>query len=269
MIAGNRLAVITGGGTGIGATIAVQLAREGWDICLTYHRSGEEAAGVLAAIKDCGVVGAAFKCDVGVKAQVDSFYEAVLSTFGRAPDLLVNNAAVQTWAPLLELSEEDWDRVIQTNLKGCFLNTQRAAALMIADERGGRIVNIGSGSNKVPFPRLVDYTTSKGGVEMFTKVAAVELGSYGITVNCVAPGAIETARTLAEAPEYAETWASVTPLGRVGQPSDVADAVSFLASAQASFITGQTLTVDGGAFTKPNWPYSAAEQGRAKVAAGA
>ena len=111
---------------------------------------------------------------------------------------MVNNAGVQTWKPLLELEEHEWDRVIDTNLKGCFLCTQRAARHM-KDAGGGAIVNIGSGCNKVPFPNLVDYTASKGGIEMFTRVAAAELGQYGIRVNCVAPGAIEIERTKLEA----------------------------------------------------------------------
>jgi 3-oxoacyl-[acyl-carrier protein] reductase len=124
-------------------------------------------------------------------------------------------------------------------------------------EQGGVIINIGSGCNKVPFPRLVAYTASKGGIEMFTKVAAVELGEFGIRVNCVAPGAILIERTLQEHPEYAKTWGELTPLGRVGFTADVASVVAFLASDQSSYIAGQTIYVDGGLFTKPNWPYKA------------
>jgi NAD(P)-dependent dehydrogenase (short-subunit alcohol dehydrogenase family) len=119
---------------------------------------------------------------------------------------------------------------------------------------GAAIVNIGSGCNKWPFPKLVDYTASKGGIEAFTKSAAVELGARGIRVNCVAPGAIEIERTRTEIPDYAGTWARLTPLGRVGQPADVGHAVVFLASAASSFITGQTIWVDGGLFTRPVWP---------------
>jgi NAD(P)-dependent dehydrogenase (short-subunit alcohol dehydrogenase family) len=123
------------------------------------------------------------------------------------------------------------------------------------EQGGGSIVNIGSGCNKVPFPNLSSYTASKGGIEMFTKSAAIELAKYGIRVNCVAPGAIEIERTQREAPEYAKTWAGVTPLARVGQPLDVARAVAFLAGESADFITGQTLFVDGGLFSQPIWPY--------------
>ena len=120
---------------------------------------------------------------------------------------------------------------------------------------GGAIVNIGSGCNKWPFPNLVDYTASKGGIEMLTKVAAVELGPYRIRVNCVAPGAIEIERTKAESGDYAGTWSKLTPLGRIGTPRDVGKAVVFLASDDADFITGQTIWVDGGLFTRPVWPH--------------
>jgi NAD(P)-dependent dehydrogenase (short-subunit alcohol dehydrogenase family) len=194
-------------------------------------------------------------CDAGVRADVDRFYESLVCELGRAPDLLVNNAGVQTWSPLLELDEASWDRVIQTNLKGCFLNLQKVATLMIRDRHRGAIVNIGSGCNKVPFPNLIDYTASKGGIDQLTKAAAIELGPHGITVNCVAPGAIENERTRLESPDYAGTWARITPMRRVGQASDVAHAVLFFADEKSDFITGQTLYVDGGAFTTPNWPY--------------
>ena len=180
-------------------------------------------------------------------------FELVLRRFPRL-DILVNNAGIQTWAHLLEVSEEEWDRVINTNLKGCFLCTQQAARHM-KDHGGGVIVNIGSGCGKIPFPRLVAYTASKGAIEMFTKVSALELGPYSIRVNCVAPGAIVVERTLQEYPDYAKTWANATPLGRAGTPMDIGRAVAFLASDQASYISGQTIGVDGAAFTKPNWPY--------------
>jgi NAD(P)-dependent dehydrogenase (short-subunit alcohol dehydrogenase family) len=169
-------------------------------------------------------------------------------------DILVNNAGVQTWKPLLDLQESEWDRTIATNLKGCFLCTQRAARRM-KESGGGRIVNIGSGCNKLAFPNLVDYTASKGGIEMFTKVAAAELGKYGIAVNCVAPGAIEIERTKHEAGDYAGTWSKLTPLGRVGTPVDIGKTVAFLAGPGADFISGQTIWVDGGLFSKPAWPY--------------
>ena len=171
-------------------------------------RAGAEST--VAAISALGRRSFAVQANVGVAADVDRMFDEVLARFARL-DVHVNNAGVQTWKPLLDLQEAEWDRVIDTNLKGCFLCTQRAARHM-KDSGGGSIVNIGSGCNKIAFPNLVDYTASKGGIEMFTRVAGVELGPYGIRVNCVAPGAIEIERTKLEAGDYAGTWAKLTPL---------------------------------------------------------
>lgn len=256
-----EIAVVTGGGGHLGSAIALGLAGEGWDIVVTYLNDISECTDIVRRVEATGRRITALRCDAGIKADVDQFYATIDGRFGRAPGVVVNNAGVQTWSSLLDLQEDDWDRVIRTNLKGCFLNTQAAARLMVRDKRAGRIVNIGSGCNQIPFQNLVDYTASKGGIEMLTKVAAVELGAYGITVNCVAPGAIETERTRRESPDYAGDWAQITPIGRVGTPEDVADAVCFLASPKSGFITGQTLNVDGGVFTRANWPYKAYESG--------
>ena len=220
---------------------------------MNYHSDALGAEETAAEIIAMGRRAVVVKADVGNARDVDRMFAEVLERFPRL-DILVNNAGTQVWKPLLDLQEAEWDRVIDTNLKGCFLCTQRAARHM-KEHGGGRIVNIGSGCNKVPFPNLVSYTASKGGIEMFTKVAAVELGKHGITVNCVAPGAIEIERTKLETGDYAATWAALTPLGRVGQPLDVARAVVFFASASGDFVTGQTLWVDGGLFTHPIWPY--------------
>ncbi len=251
----SRIAVVTGGSSGIGKGICLHLAESGWDVAATYGRNHEGAKATARAVEENGQRGLVQQCDVGYRNQVAAFFEKVVQDLGSAPELVVNNAGVQSWGPLLELSEEDWDRVIRTNLKGTFLCTQVGAALMVEHGIRGSIVNIGSGCNKVPFPRLVSYTASKGGIEMFTRSAAIELGRHGIRVNCVAPGAIEIERTKLEAPDYAETWGKQAPLGRVGRPADVARAVAWLASEEADFVTAQTIWVDGGAFSLPNWPY--------------
>ena len=250
----SKIAIITGGSSGIGTEMARYLASQGWDIAITFAGSEASAKDTVAAIEAAGQSGFMMQCDVGYKEQVDAFIEAVTDTLG-LPHLLVNNAGVQTWAPFLELKEEDWDRTIRTNLKGYFLCTQKYAKLLVEHNKPGSVIMIGSGCNKVPFPNLVDYTVSKGGIENLTQVAATELGQYGIRVNCVAPGAIEIERTRLETPEYGETWGALAPLGRVGYPLDIAKAVEYLGSENAAYVTGQTLYVDGGVFTKPNWPY--------------
>ena len=246
-------ALVTGASKGVGKGIALELARAGAGIIVNYNSDKQGAEQTVDEIRSLGREAIAFQADVGISTDVDRIFAQALEKFPRI-QILVNNAGVQTWKPLLDLTEAEWDRTIDTNLKGCFLCTQRAARHM-RGSGGGRIINIGSGCNKVAFPNLADYTSSKGGIEMLTKAAAVELGKYGITVNCVAPGAIEIERTKHEAGDYAGTWAKLTPLGRVGQPVDVARAVAFLASDAAAFITGQTIWVDGGLFSKPSWPY--------------
>jgi NAD(P)-dependent dehydrogenase (short-subunit alcohol dehydrogenase family) len=243
MLAG-KTALITGANGAIGTEISRTLAREGAHVIVNYF---EDRAGAEALANSIG--GTAVYADIGNSADVDT----MIAHFPRI-DILVNNTGIQTFGPLLDLLEADWDRVIRTNLKGCFLCTQRVARIM-KQNGGGRIINLGSGSNKHAFPGLASYTATKGAIEMFTKVAAAELGAYGITVNCVAPGAIETSRTKLETPDYAGTWSKLTPLGRIGTPEDVARAIVFFASDAAAFISGQTLWVDGGLFSKPAWPY--------------
>ncbi len=248
-----KAALVTGAGKGIGQGIAVRLAELGCGVAVNYNSDEKGAQRTAAAVRAAGSQAAVVRASVADAAEVERMFERTLAEFGRL-DILVNNAGIQVWSPLLDLAEEDWDRVIDTNLKGCFLCTQRGARRMQA-RGGGRIVNIGSGCNKTAFPNLVSYTASKGGIEQFTKVAAAELGRYGITVNCVAPGAILIERTQREADDYAGQWSRLTPLGRIGYPADVAETVAFLCGDEAEFITGQTIFVDGGLFTRGPWAY--------------
>jgi NAD(P)-dependent dehydrogenase (short-subunit alcohol dehydrogenase family) len=248
-----RNALVTGASKGVGKGIALALARAGANIAVNYNSDADGAQATADEIRELGREAFAIGANVGKSADVAELFDTTLGRFSKL-DILVNNAGVQTWKPLLDLTEAEWDRVIDTNLKGTFLCTQRAARHM-KDNGGGVILNIGSGSNKVAFPHLVDYTASKGGIEMFTKVACAELGRYKIRVNCVAPGAIEIERTKHEAGDYAGTWSKLTPMGRVGLPEDVGNACVYLASDAAEFVSGQTLWVDGGLFSKPAWPY--------------
>jgi NAD(P)-dependent dehydrogenase (short-subunit alcohol dehydrogenase family) len=245
-------ALVTGANSGIGKTIVSRLAGAGYDVVINYRVDEAGAENLAKELQQNGVRAITVYADVANSKNVDAMFEKVFTAFGQL-NALVNNAGVQVFKPLLEVDETEWDRVIETNLKGCYLCTQRAARHM-KERRSGAIVNIGSGCNKVPFPNLSGYTASKGGIEMFTKSAALELGPFGIRVNCVAPGAIDTERTKAELPDFASSWARLTPLRRIGTPNDVAAAVEFLLSENASFISGQTLGVDGGLFAQPRWP---------------
>jgi NAD(P)-dependent dehydrogenase (short-subunit alcohol dehydrogenase family) len=255
----SQTALVTGASRGIGKEIALELARNGYRVAVNYYN--ESASVVDATVAEMRALQAGaeatnvmpVEADVRSSSQVNAMFERVIGTFGRL-DLLVNNAGVQTWKSLLDVTEEEWDLVVDTNLKGCFLCTQQAARYM-KDHGGGSIVNLGSGCNKLAFPSLVAYTASKGGIEMFTKEAAIELGRYGIRVNCIAPGSIESERTRMEDPDYAGTWSKLTPLGRVGTATDIAPTVVFLASKGASFISGQTIWIDGALFTQAQWPY--------------
>ena len=246
-------ALVTGADRGIGKGIALELAGAGCRVAVNYHQASEVAERAVAEIQSIGGEAFTVQGDVSIASSVDRMFQEVLERFGRL-HVHVNNAGVQTWKALLDVTEAEWDLVIDTNLKGCFLCTQ-AAGRHMKEHGGGSIINIGSGCNKVAFPDLVAYTASKGGIEMFTKVAAVELGPHGIRVNCVAPGAVEVERTRLEDPDYAGTWGSITPLGRVGQPADIGRVVAFLASPQAAFVTGQTIWVDGGMYARAPWVY--------------
>jgi len=249
-----KVALVTGASKGIGKCIAIELGKAGFDVAVNYNSDLAGAQDTVAQIEACGRKAVALQANVGSVESVRNLFRQFDEHFDDI-HVVVANAAVQTWKPLLELEVEDWDKVINTNLRGTFLCTQEGARRMVAKSHGGSIITLGSGCNKLAFPRLVDYTASKGGIEMFTKVAAVELGKYQIRVNCVAPGATEVERTKAETGDYAGTWAPVTPLGRIGMPLDIARAVLFFATDQSEFVTGQTLFVDGGVGAKPQWPY--------------
>ncbi len=250
-----KLALVTAGNSAIGRHLVLGLAGAGFDVAFTHLNAAADAAALVAEANAKGVRAMASDSNAGDEAQVLAFHAAAADWAGVAPQVMVNNAGIQTWSSLIDLSVSDWDRVMATNLRGTFLNTRTAARAMIAAGQGGAVVTLGSGCNKVAFPRLVDYTTSKGGIEQFTKVAASELGPHGIRVNCVAPGAIATERTAMESGDYAATWRPLTPLRRIGTPQDLVGPLLFLISDAASFVTGQTIYVDGGLFSQAPWPY--------------
>lgn len=251
-------AIVTGAGGAIGRAISLTLAKAGWFV-VACDIDRQSLATTVQDIEELGAVAGSHILDVGDPQAVVDFFENFVKAGSNIPALalLVNNAGIQTWSPLLELSYEDWSRTLKTNLDGCFLMTQQFGRMIKAQDtsvENPSIVNIGSGCNKLAFPGLVDYSASKGGIEMFTKSAALELGQYGIRVNCLAPGAISNERTAVETADYDASWAALTPLERVGTPDDVARCVLLLADSSASFISGQTIGVDGGLFSRAIWP---------------
>lgn len=246
----NRVALVTGAGGGIGRAISLALANNQWRVVVN-DLDASAAQQVVAEINDARGESIAVAGSVGEESIVKGIYREVRQHFGQAPSLLVNNAGVQSWASIDELTAENWQRTITTNLTGSFLMTKYFAE---SAEAGSMIVNIGSGCNQLAFPKLIDYAASKGGIEMLTKSSALDLGARGIRVNCIAPGAIATERTASETDDYGSSWSELTPLGRIGTPQDVANAVLLLCDPKAAFITGQTINVDGGLFSRATWP---------------
>jgi NAD(P)-dependent dehydrogenase (short-subunit alcohol dehydrogenase family) len=241
-----RVAIVSGGGTGIGKAIAHGLAEAGASIVLCGRRieKCEEACNEIG--EKTGAKTFAHRCDTASKNEVEVLVKATLIQFGHI-DILVNNAGVTSTYPVLDLPEEEWDRVINTNLKGYFLCSQIVGRVM-AERRSGVIINIGSQLGDVARPNKAHYLSSKGGVKMLTKALAVDLAAFGIRVNCLAPGPVETemAAPVLSDPALRNEFLTHLPLGRLGEPNDVAGAAVFLASDAASWVTGTTLYVDGG-----------------------
>ncbi|MGD2103825.1 MAG: 3-oxoacyl-[acyl-carrier-protein] reductase [Anaerolineae bacterium] len=240
----DKVAVVTGSSRGIGRAIALELARRGAKVVVNYNSSADAANEVVEAIERDGGEAIAVQADVRDLDQAKRLVKAAIDTFDRI-DILVNNAGTTRDQLLMLMSEKDWDLVLETNLKGVF-NCCKAAARPMMRQRSGRIVNISSVSGIVGQGGQTNYAASKAGMIGFTKSLAKELGSRNITVNAVAPGFVLTDLTSDLSGDLKEQAKEATPLGRMGQPAEIAYAVAFLASDRASFITGEVLTVDGG-----------------------
>ncbi|MEH1824816.1 glucose 1-dehydrogenase (plasmid) [Nostoc sp. C052] len=243
-----KVALVTGSSGGIGQAIAVHLAEQGADVVIDYRSHPEGAEETLSKVEATGSKGLTVKADLSVVSDIRQLIDQGIQHFGKL-DILINNAGIDGRnADFWNISEADYDAVIDVNLKGTFFATQAIVQHFIETKRTGKIINISSTHEEIAFPHFTAYCASKGGVKMMMRNLAVELGSLGITINNVAPGAIETPinSKLLNDPEKLAALLKNIPLGRLGKPEDIAPIVAFLASADADYITGATFYVDGG-----------------------
>ncbi|MBD2728152.1 glucose 1-dehydrogenase [Nostoc sp. FACHB-892] len=243
-----KVALVTGSSGGIGQAIAVHLAEQGADVVIDYRSHPEGAEETLSKVEAAGSKGLTIKADLSVISDIRQLIDQGIQYFGKL-DILVNNAGIDGRnADFWNITEADYDAVINLNLKGTFFATQAIVQHFIETKRTGKIINISSTHEEIAFPHFTAYCASKGGVKMTMRNLAVELGPLGITINNVAPGAIETPinSKLLNDPEKLGALLKNIPLGRLGKPQDIAPIVSFLASADADYITGATFYVDGG-----------------------
>lgn len=242
-----KRALVTGSSKGIGQAIAIRYAEEGADVVINYNSDPKGAEETVARIQATGRRATAIKGDLGSVASVRALVEQGWEGLGGL-DVLVNNAGVESHAPFWDVTESDYDKVLNINLKGVFFAIQTFVNKLRADGRGGKVINVSSVHEELPFPNFASYCASKGGLKMLTRNLAVELGPLGITINSIAPGAIETpinAKLLSDPQKVAALTAQI-PLGRIGKTDDVASLAVFLASAESDYATGATFTVDGG-----------------------
>ena len=239
-----KRALVTGASRGIGRAIALQLAAEGASVAVNYHSGADEAASVVSEITASGGRAIAFQASVASAEEANRLVDATVEVLGGI-DILVNNAGITRDNLLMRLSEDDWDAVLDTNLKGAFLCTKAAIRPMLR-QRSGRIVNMSSIVAITGNPGQANYTAAKAGLIGFTKTIAREVASRGITVNALAPGFIETQMVEAIPEDLRKQILERIPLGQFGTPDDVARSVVFLASDDGAYITGQVIGIDGG-----------------------
>ncbi len=238
---------ITGGDQGIGRAIAERLAKDGADIAICYRANQAGAKEVVDGIQQSGRQATAIQCDVGRISDGQRFIAEAAQQLGKL-DILINNAGLERRADFWDVTEEDYDAVLNVNLKGLFFLTQAFVRHRQQAKAGGKIINISSVHEELPFPHFASYCASKGGLKMLTRNLSIELAPLGITINSIAPGAIETPinKNLLNDPAKLTALLNNIPLNRLGNPSDVASIASFLASEESSYSTGTTFFVDGG-----------------------
>jgi 3-oxoacyl-[acyl-carrier protein] reductase len=244
VIEGGRVAIVTGGGRGLGRAIAVRLAGEGANVGISYRSNDAAAEETAERVRHAGVMCELFKGDVSSPADVEALFKGVMDAFGQV-DILVNNAGITRDNLIVRMKEEEFDEVLRTNLKGTYLCT-RAALRPMVRARWGRIVNVSSVVGLVGNAGQANYAASKAGIIGFTKSVAREVAQRGITVNAVAPGYVETELTGSLPENVKDRIRDQVPAGRFGEPGEVAEVVAFLVGEAAGYVTGQTIAVDGG-----------------------
>lgn len=242
-----KTALITGASKGIGRSIALKYAEQGANVAFTYLSSVEQGQALEAELASKGVKAKGYRSDASDYAQAEKLINDVVTEFGSL-DVLINNAGITQDTLLLRMSEEQWDKVINVNLKSCF-NTVKAATKPMMKQKAGSIINMTSVVGLKGNAGQANYAASKAGIIGFTKSVALELGSRGIRSNAIAPGFIETEMTAVLDPKTVQSWRDAIPLKRGGRPEDVADACVFLGSDMSTYISGQVLQVDGGMLT--------------------
>jgi NAD(P)-dependent dehydrogenase (short-subunit alcohol dehydrogenase family) len=243
-----KVVLVTGSSAGIGAGIAKRFGQAGAGVVIHYNNQADKAQEVAHSLSELGCETLVVKANVADISEVQAMVERIVHKFGRL-DVLVNNAGIYPAANLVDMTEAEWDETMNINLKGVFLCTQAAVRHMIERGKGGNIINISSIEAVNPAPGHSHYTASKAGVMMFTMTAALELAPHNIRVNAVAPGLINAPQLPVDWPEGLDRWLNRVPLGRVGEPEDVADACLFFASDAARWISGTHLVVDGAVLT--------------------
>jgi 3-oxoacyl-[acyl-carrier protein] reductase len=244
VIESGRVAVVTGGGRGIGRAIAVRLAEEGAKLGISYRSNDAAAEETAERVREAGVECEFFKGDVSLQADVEALFDGVNDAFGRV-DILVNNAGITRDNLMMRMKEVEFDEVLRTNLKGTYLCT-RAVLRPMVRARWGRIVNVSSVVGLVGNAGQANYAASKAGIIGFTKSVAREVAQRGITVNAVAPGYVETELTGSLSEKVKDQIRDQVPAGRFGEPEEVAEVAAFLVSEASGYVTGQTIAVDGG-----------------------
>ena len=242
-----KVAIVTGGNSGIGKSIVLALAREGADLVIDYVAHPDATEDLVRQVEALGVRAIGVDADVSEVDDLRNLVETAVATFGRV-DIMVNNAGVETRTSVLDTTEEQYESVLRVNLKSAFFATQLAAKQMIAQGEGGRIINISSIHEDWPMPGNTAYCLSKGGMRMLTRTAGVELAPHGITVVGVGPGAVDTPinRSTEADPAKMRTLDAAIPLGRIADPDEIAQVVAFLAGDGSSYMTATTVMADGG-----------------------